>query len=134
MVSLKREIALSTPSSRRGKILRLKCGYNPNSSSIGSVVFLLSSKMLAFSAAFGLAAGLIYSWFDRSSNTSSSTSQPIPQSVACSGDEADEPRIWQSRPLPPVRCSRSESHCQGETQSRLQHELHPLEVGALEFV
>ena len=69
MASLNKEIALPTPSSRRGRILRLKCGYNPNSSSIGSVVFLLSSKMLAFSAAFGLAAGLIYSWFDRSSNS-----------------------------------------------------------------
>ncbi len=48
---------------RRGKILRLKVGYNPNSSSIGSVVYLFSSKLLLLTASFGVVSGLILSFF-----------------------------------------------------------------------
>lgn len=46
---------------RRGHILRVKRGYNPNSSSIGSVVFLLSTKIIVLTAGFGAIAGLIFS-------------------------------------------------------------------------
>ena len=50
---------------RQGKILRVKRGYNPNSSSIGSIVFSMSAKILALSGAFGAVAAVIYSAFLR---------------------------------------------------------------------
>ena len=50
---------------RRGRVLRVKTGYNPNSSSIGSIVFALSAKVLPATAAFGAVAGLIYAAFLR---------------------------------------------------------------------
>jgi hypothetical protein len=45
----------------RGRILRLKQGYNPNSSSIGTIVFALPAALLGATAAFGVAASLIVS-------------------------------------------------------------------------
>ena len=50
---------------RHGKILRLKVGYNPNSSSIGSVVYLFSTKYLVFLSSFGLVTGIILSFFSK---------------------------------------------------------------------
>ena len=46
---------------RKGRILRVKRGYNPNSSSMGSVVFALPSLLLGTTALFGAVAGLIVS-------------------------------------------------------------------------
>ena len=48
---------------RKGKILRLKQGYNPNSSSMGSVVFALPAALLVVTSAFGVASGIIMSAF-----------------------------------------------------------------------
>ena len=45
----------------RGRILRLKQGYNPNSSSIGTIVFAMPAALLAFTVAFGAAAAFITS-------------------------------------------------------------------------
>jgi hypothetical protein len=47
----------------QGKILKVKHGYNPNSSSMGSIIFVLPVSMIA--ASFGMAAvsGLIFSHF-----------------------------------------------------------------------
>ena len=42
-----------------GRILRLKQGYNPNSSSIGTIVFMMPAALLGVTTAFGAAAGLI---------------------------------------------------------------------------
>ena len=53
----------STVAGGKGKILRLKVGYNPNSSSIGSIVYLFSTKYLLFLASFGLVTGLVFSFF-----------------------------------------------------------------------
>ena len=63
MLDPSRKIDPMTP--KRGKILRLKVGYNPNSSSIGSVVYLFSTKYLVFLSSFGLVTGLIFSFFGR---------------------------------------------------------------------
>jgi len=46
---------------KKGKILRLKKGYNPNSSSIGSIVFSLPTMLLISSAVFGTATTIIFS-------------------------------------------------------------------------
>jgi hypothetical protein len=50
-------------SSPKGKILRVKHGYNPNSSSIGSMVFVLPAALLGITASFGVVAGIIMSAF-----------------------------------------------------------------------
>ena len=44
---------------RRGRILRLKHGYNPNSSSIGTIVYAMPAALVGLTIAFGAAAGLI---------------------------------------------------------------------------
>ena len=46
---------------KKGKILRVKQGYNPNSSSIGSIVFAIPSMLLVSSALFGTATAIIFS-------------------------------------------------------------------------
>lgn len=43
----------------KGKILRVKQGYNPNSSSIGSVIFSMSAAVVPASIIFGMVAGAI---------------------------------------------------------------------------
>ena len=48
------------PKAGKGRVLRLKQGFNPNSSSAGSIVFALPATMLVAPVAFGMAAGLIY--------------------------------------------------------------------------
>ncbi len=48
---------------RKGKILRVKQGYNPNSSSLGSMVFSLPAVLLAVTVGFGAASSIIMSAF-----------------------------------------------------------------------
>lgn len=48
---------------RTGRILKVKQGYNPNSSSMGSIIFAFPTAMLAVTAAFGMAAGALASVF-----------------------------------------------------------------------
>ncbi len=48
---------------RKGKILRVKQGYNPNSSSMGSMVFSLSAVLLAVTVGFGAVSSIIMSAF-----------------------------------------------------------------------
>ncbi len=43
----------------KGRILRLKLGYNPNSSSIGTIVFAMPAALLGAVVAFGAVAGLL---------------------------------------------------------------------------
>jgi hypothetical protein len=62
-------------SAPRGRILRLKEGYNPNSSSMGSIVFALPVVMLGASVLFGAAAGLIASAFLRGRRAASPPGQ-----------------------------------------------------------
>ena len=43
----------------KGKILRVKQGYNPNSSSMGSIVFVLPAVLLVITVIFGTLSGLL---------------------------------------------------------------------------
>jgi len=43
----------------RGRVLRLKLGYNPNSSSIGTIVFGMPAALLGLTVAFGASAALL---------------------------------------------------------------------------
>ncbi|HEG43716.1 MAG TPA: hypothetical protein ENH94_06690 [Phycisphaerales bacterium] len=52
----------------KGKILRVKLGYNPNSSSIGSMIFAMPVAMLSAAVAFGTVSGLIFSVFSKKKN------------------------------------------------------------------
>lgn len=45
----------------QGKILRVKQGYNPNSSSIGSMIFVLPAALLGITTVFGAVSGVIMS-------------------------------------------------------------------------
>jgi len=49
-----------------GKILRVKTGYNPNSSSMGSIIFVLPAALLAVTVGFGAISGIIMSAFIKS--------------------------------------------------------------------
>jgi ABC-type multidrug transport system permease subunit len=43
----------------KGKILRVKQGYNPNSSSMGSIVFVLPAILFLITVIFGAFSGLL---------------------------------------------------------------------------
>ena len=47
----------------KGKILKVKPGYNPNSSSMGSIIYSLPQIMLGLTAIFGVVSGLIIARF-----------------------------------------------------------------------
>ena len=49
----------------KGRILRLKQGYNPNSSSIGTIVFAMPAALMAATVGFGAAAAFICGAFAR---------------------------------------------------------------------
>ena len=52
---------------RKGRILRVKQGYNPNSSSMGSIVFALPAALLAVTVGFGAVSSIILSAFLKTS-------------------------------------------------------------------
>ncbi len=54
---------------KKGKILRVKIGYNPNSSSIGSIVFALPAALMGITASLGVVSGLIMSAFMKKSKS-----------------------------------------------------------------
>ena len=43
----------------RGRVLRIKQGYNPNSSSMGSIVFVLPAALFIVTVVFGALSGLL---------------------------------------------------------------------------
>ena len=47
----------------KGKILRVKHGYNPNSSSMGSIIFAMPVALLGISIGFGAVSGIIAAAF-----------------------------------------------------------------------
>jgi hypothetical protein len=51
----------------KGKILRVKTGYNPNSSSIGSIILVIPAALLGITAGFGVISGIIMSAFMKKS-------------------------------------------------------------------
>lgn len=50
---------------KRGRILRVKLGYNPNSSSIGSIVYAIPTMLFVSSIIFGVATTVIFSRFSK---------------------------------------------------------------------
>lgn len=50
---------LSFPPPAKGKLLRVKEGYNPNSSSVGSIVFAFPAVLYAVPVLFGSISALI---------------------------------------------------------------------------
>lgn len=50
---------------KKGKILRIKQGYNPNSSSMGSIVFAFPVIFLVVNAVLGTIAGVFFTIFLR---------------------------------------------------------------------
>jgi hypothetical protein len=62
----------------KGKILRVKQGYNPNSSSMGSIVFSLPAALLVVTVGFGAVSGVIMSAFiKRDSKTPESSKNEV---------------------------------------------------------
>jgi len=60
---------LNSPNKKpKGKILRVKLGYNPNSSSLGSMVFIFPASLLAVTMGFGAISGIIMSAFIKRSD------------------------------------------------------------------
>ena len=53
----------------KGRILRVKQGYNPNSSSMGSIVYMLPATLLAITVGFGAISGAILSAFIKCDDT-----------------------------------------------------------------
>jgi len=53
---------------KKGRILRVKEGYNPNSSSIGSVVFSIPSMVTFSTLAFSAFASLIFNKYLKNDN------------------------------------------------------------------
>ena len=66
----------------KGKILRVKLGYNPNSSSIGSMVFAIPVAMLGVAVGFGTLSGIIVSAFSKKSSTDKSEKHETPIEIA----------------------------------------------------
>jgi hypothetical protein len=50
---------------KKGKILRIKQGYNPNSSSMGSIVFVLPAILFVITVIFGALSGILSTIFMR---------------------------------------------------------------------
>jgi hypothetical protein len=90
MVSMKRTLL-------RGRVLRLKLGYNPNSSSIGTIVFGMPAALLGLTVAFGASAALLSSGLmhrsPRSGDEPEPASEPEPsETVGASTDPPSRPR------------------------------------------
>jgi len=66
----------------KGKILRIKLGYNPNSSSIGTMVFAMPVAMLSAAVAFGTVSGLIFSAFSKKRNATGTEGEDTSDSTA----------------------------------------------------
>ncbi|MDH3982153.1 MAG: hypothetical protein OES84_04550 [Kiritimatiellaceae bacterium] len=63
----------------KGRILRLKQGYNPNSSSIGSMIYAVPVAMLSASIAFGAVSGVIYSAFNKRNEEDKTKADQTPE-------------------------------------------------------
>jgi hypothetical protein len=58
-----------------GKILKVKHGYNPNSSSMGSIIFALPVSLIAVSFGMAAVSGLIMSHFVKDADKARSREQ-----------------------------------------------------------
>jgi hypothetical protein len=56
---------MKTRSEHPGRILRIKKGFNPNSSSMGSIIFVLPVSLMAATAGFSAISALVLQHFIR---------------------------------------------------------------------
>ena len=61
----------------KGRILRVKHGYNPNSSSMGSLIYALPVSLMAVTGGFALVSGIIFTRLlgERADNQDNETPQ-----------------------------------------------------------
>jgi hypothetical protein len=55
--------------SRKGNLLKIKQGYNPNSSSIGSIIFTIPGAVIASGILAGTISGIITHYFMKKQGT-----------------------------------------------------------------
>jgi len=75
------------PYQGKGKILRIKEGYNPNSSSLGSVVFSIPTAMLAVPVILAGAAAFIAYKFSGKSSEEADDADELAESPGENEDE-----------------------------------------------
>lgn len=73
------------PSQPEGRILRVKAGYNPNSSSVGSLVFAFPAYVLVGTALFGMAAGALATALLRPKPKPPGDAAPAPREAGSDG-------------------------------------------------
>ncbi len=56
-------MSIMTQQSRKGKILKVKHGYNPNSSSMGSLIYALPVSVMVMTGGFAVVSALILTAF-----------------------------------------------------------------------
>jgi len=82
---------LQDGSGKKGRILRVKHGYNPNSSSLGSeffAVFVVPASLFAVTIGFGAVSGMIFSAFMRTNTDGEHTEEE---------SESKEPGLSETR-------------------------------------
>lgn len=57
------DMNIMTQQLKKGKILKVKHGYNPNSSSMGSLIYALPVSMMAVTGGFAVVSALILTAF-----------------------------------------------------------------------
>ena len=65
----------------RGKVLKLKLGFNPNSSSVGTTVFVMLWSLVASGAVLSLAAAVLAHRFARKGEPGNKTAVPSPSAA-----------------------------------------------------
>ena len=63
---------------QKGKILRIKQGYNPNSSSIGSIIFAVPTMLFVSAVLFGTATTIIFSKYLKKTANKSNEEKTLP--------------------------------------------------------
>ncbi len=66
---MKKPIIETKPTLEKGRILRIKHGYNPNSSSMGSIIFSLPTSLLSISAGYGILTAILVPAVTKKMNT-----------------------------------------------------------------
>jgi hypothetical protein len=82
---------MMTPTDRPGKMLRIKQGFNPNSSSMGSIIFALPVSLMAATVGFSAISGLVLQhYIRRPSEKESTADKTAPDAAGDNGaDVAD---------------------------------------------
>ena len=73
----------------KGKILRVKQGYNPNSSSMGSIVFALPAALLGTTTVFGAVSVAVMAAFMKKTDENDSPQQDAPAEMTEMTDKSN---------------------------------------------